>query len=219
MRRRIVSLYLILAVIVSSIVGFVTFRYSSQTYINEVENALKHEVVLMTRIVQEENSKGPNRITDEFLRGLTKLLEDRDAGSKSPAKSRRITIIDETGKVIADSVAHSSTMENHLQRPEVRAALQGKIGMDIRKSATTGTSFLYLACYSPETKDIIRVAASVEYIDEIRDTILFYTIVAIFVGLVISSLIAIALSGYVTRPIARLVKKYGALGGAEDVKG
>ena len=45
-------------------------------------------------------------------------------------------MIDPTGKVLADSEADPSTMENHAQRKEFVAALGGQVGVDERKSRT-----------------------------------------------------------------------------------
>jgi two-component system, OmpR family, phosphate regulon sensor histidine kinase PhoR len=49
------------------------------------------------------------------------------------------------GRVIADSDGDPATMENHAERPEVAAALQGRAGNDIRKSQTTGQATAYFA--------------------------------------------------------------------------
>jgi two-component system phosphate regulon sensor histidine kinase PhoR len=60
----------------------------------------------------------------------------------------RITIIRPDGVVVADSSVEPDgirAMENHLDRPEVRAALASGRGMNVRKSATTGNTYVYVA--------------------------------------------------------------------------
>lgn len=58
----------------------------------------------------------------------------------------RLTIIDKTGLVLYDSfVPDYQHMENHLHRPEVQKALYGKLGSNIRRSATTGQEYYYYA--------------------------------------------------------------------------
>jgi len=57
----------------------------------------------------------------------------------------RVTIIDEEGKVIAESNADKSTMENHAGRIEVMQAMTQPYGVTIRYSNTVKTDFIYIA--------------------------------------------------------------------------
>ncbi|MDQ2669999.1 MAG: hypothetical protein M3Y31_05145, partial [Gemmatimonadota bacterium] len=59
----------------------------------------------------------------------------------------RITLLDPSGRVVADShIPHDGlwTVESHATRPEVRAALAGGTGVDIRVSASTGRRLAYV---------------------------------------------------------------------------
>ncbi len=67
------------------------------------------------------------------------------AAEEGQAAGARVTIIDSSGKVLADSESNPATMENHATRPEFVAALSGKIGSDERRSASLGIPFLYVA--------------------------------------------------------------------------
>jgi two-component system phosphate regulon sensor histidine kinase PhoR len=67
------------------------------------------------------------------------------AAQEGQAAGARVTIIDPTGKVLADSVSDPAVMENHAARPEFVAALSGTIGTNERRSATIGIPFLYVA--------------------------------------------------------------------------
>jgi two-component system, OmpR family, phosphate regulon sensor histidine kinase PhoR len=67
------------------------------------------------------------------------------AAQEGQAAGARVTIIDPTGKVLADSVSNPAVMENHAARPEFVAALSGTIGTNERRSATIGIPFLYVA--------------------------------------------------------------------------
>ncbi|MDD5938274.1 MAG: ATP-binding protein [Clostridiales bacterium] len=59
------------------------------------------------------------------------------------APEKRLTIIDASGRVVADS--ESDTTENHLDRPEVQAALASGWGEATRSSETVGVPLLYVA--------------------------------------------------------------------------
>lgn len=57
----------------------------------------------------------------------------------------RLTLIASDGRVVADSdvpAADLPRVENHAGRPEVHAALAGRVGRDLRRSATIDTPLL-----------------------------------------------------------------------------
>ncbi|MGQ9617053.1 MAG: ATP-binding protein [Spirochaetota bacterium] len=58
---------------------------------------------------------------------------------------RRITVIDITGRVIADSIESPELMENHQNRPEVIRALSDGVGSSLRYSETLQEKMLYVA--------------------------------------------------------------------------
>jgi two-component system phosphate regulon sensor histidine kinase PhoR len=57
----------------------------------------------------------------------------------------RITVIDQAGRVLADSEKEAQDMENHLFRPEIQAALQGEKRMSIRESSTLKAEMMYMS--------------------------------------------------------------------------
>lgn len=69
------------------------------------------------------------------------------------ALKARVTLIDANGVVIADSASDPDEMEDHSLRPEVEAALSGRVGSDRRVSATTGERRLYVA--APTDRGVI----------------------------------------------------------------
>jgi two-component system phosphate regulon sensor histidine kinase PhoR len=73
------------------------------------------------------------------------------------ATGSRITVIRTDGVVLADSERDPSSLENHRNRPEVRQALTGRVGISSRLSATIGIPFRYVAL-PPRGDRIVRVA-------------------------------------------------------------
>ena len=67
------------------------------------------------------------------------------AAQEGQSAGARVTIIDPTGQVLADSEANPEAAESHATRPEFVAALSGKIGSNERRSATNGIPILYVA--------------------------------------------------------------------------
>ena len=81
---------------------------------------------------------------------------------------RRITLVDRRGVVRADSDFPEGPLpplQNHLNRPEVRAALAGGVGVATRRSETVGHDLLYVGV--PGGPGVVRVAASLEQVDDV----------------------------------------------------
>jgi two-component system, OmpR family, phosphate regulon sensor histidine kinase PhoR len=86
----------------------------------------------------------------------------------SRQNNHRITVVDRTGRVRADSdfpPGPLPAVENHAARPEVRAALLGGKGVASRRSATVGRVLLYVAV--PGGPGVVRVAADLSQVDAI----------------------------------------------------
>ena len=116
------------------------------------------------------------RVRDSFLaveqRELTQkahsiaLLLPHDQGSfpaLGQALGARITWIASDGRVLGDSESDPATMENHAQRPEVAAALAGRVGTITRASTTIGSELYYLAI--PYQGGALRLAIPTTEID------------------------------------------------------
>jgi two-component system phosphate regulon sensor histidine kinase PhoR len=98
------------------------------------------------------------------------LPDDRDgyqdwAQSMFAAGGFRITLIDGEGVVLADSHTDPAVMENHIGRPEVRAALTGVVGEAQRVSDSTGFEQRYVAL-PPEEGLIVRTSLPTRVIDD-----------------------------------------------------
>jgi two-component system phosphate regulon sensor histidine kinase PhoR len=113
------------------------------------------------------------------------------------AAGGRITVVRSDGRVLVDSDADPSGMENHRTRPELAQVFRGNsIGSNIRRSATLGVEFLYVAV--PAGEWAIRVAVPLSDIDRetslFRRKILVSTALAFLPALVIAAVMARALS-------------------------
>ena len=58
-------------------------------------------------------------------------------------KDIRLTLINEDGSVLYDSCADETTMQNHLNRPEIAKAFDSGEGQEIRRSETLNKSTYY----------------------------------------------------------------------------
>ena len=98
----------------------------------------------------------------------------------------RITSIDYDGNILYDNViADLSSLENHLDRPEMIDALNSGYGSSIRESASNNISYLYYA--KNISGKIIRVALpydeQVKFFLQTNDEFLFFITVVFLTGL------------------------------------
>jgi two-component system phosphate regulon sensor histidine kinase PhoR len=77
------------------------------------------------------------------------VFDQKQIGALGAAGGVRLTVVARDGRVLADSEADPLHMENHRDRPELKAALQGRVGSAMRHSATLGVDFLYVALPVP----------------------------------------------------------------------
>ncbi|MBA2457729.1 MAG: PAS domain-containing protein [Gemmatimonadales bacterium] len=110
------------------------------------------------------------------LEGEARLIREALAGDSSAwdesvrrlaqENNRRITLVDSTGRVRADSDVPPGPLplvESHDDRPEIQAALAGRVGRAARRSETVGRLLLYVAV--PGGPGAVRVAASLSAVD------------------------------------------------------
>jgi len=125
----------------------------------------------------------------------------------------RVTLIDMDGKVLGDSELTPEgvvSIENHSDRPEVMAALESGRGTSIRRSATVGVPFIYVAV-KLDDGSVLRVARPLEPVESLigglRKQLLLALIVSIGLTLVFGYMVYI----FVSRPLHRMAEVSNAL--------
>jgi len=139
----------------------------------EVEASLREKTAMFAERVQREPVGSLQTLAVE---------EARLAGARS-------TVIDSSGKVLADSEADPAQMENHGGRPEVRQALAGGVGSDIRLSRTVGVDFLYVAV--PVKFGVVRLAYPLDVLKrashEVRRHLLITSLLAFLLAILLAA--------------------------------
>lgn len=115
----------------------------------------------------------------------------------------RITLIDPDGNVKYDSKEDDVTLQNHKNRPEVKAALKNGSGQDIRESNTLNKEMFYYAV-KLENGDILRVSKTV-------DTA-FRTAMKVFPAMGLIALIMLVFAGILVKwQVTRLIRPINRL--------
>lgn len=134
---------------------------------------------------------------------------------KNVPKDYRVTVVDKAGKVLSDSeTADVSSMENHIDRKEIVAALHGKPVAVTRRSDTTNKDMVYSAVkvnLSADDYVFVRVSTPVDSVNlYATSTILpnFYVLIAAIIAAVILSVV---LTKSLVKPMAEIKNSLIAL--------
>jgi two-component system phosphate regulon sensor histidine kinase PhoR len=191
---KLLATFMVVILAAAVIFDFVIGGAWQESLRTEIERALVQKTELLAHRVE----------TDHSGKSLAEI-----AAQEGQAAGARVTIIDPTGKVLADSEANPTCMENHASRPEFAAALSGKIGRNERRSATVGVPFLYIAV--PISGGAVRLAYPLSDVEAVSAQLrhrLELATVAVFAFALIVAAIAAAWSG---RRLERIVQVAGRI--------
>jgi two-component system phosphate regulon sensor histidine kinase PhoR len=169
---------------------------------NAYLDTLKQRLEAECRLLAEETSA---------LRQAGAASSDLETFARSAAASLglRFTIIASDGTVLGDSEADPATMENHLTRPEIQLALAQGAGSDIRRSATTGISMLYVAVpirTDAQASGIVRLAIPLSTVDSAVARLQTSLLLAIAIAAALSLLLSFLAARRATRPLEELTE-------------
>ncbi len=120
-----------------------------------------------------------------------------------PSGSRRLSVIDSTGTVLYDSAADESGMDNHLEREEVREALENGIGLSERRSSTLSVKSIY-AAKKTDGGLVIRLSTEAKTLVAFLSMLFPPLLLVIIAVLVIMLLLSGSISRRIVRPINSL---------------
>ena len=125
--KKILKRFLLLSLFLFLILGSISYFWIKQLYVEQIQTDLIHDIDIIALELQK--NRDFQKIADDIKR-LTSI---------------RVTIIDNDGRVLADSDADAKAMENHKSRPEIFDATYKPYGTSIRESHTVGKELLYVA--------------------------------------------------------------------------
>jgi len=121
----------------------------------------------------------------------------------------RVTIIDRNGVVWGDSAETPQGMENHLDRPEIMAALDQGDGWAVHQSRTLGNNMLYVAVpiiSGDSIQGFVRLAIPLNEIEATIYRLWKIVLSAAFLGLLVAGIIGLILARRATRPIEEMTR-------------
>jgi two-component system phosphate regulon sensor histidine kinase PhoR len=161
-------------------------------------------------------------ISDEIKKVLTSQIETEllsyakliDQTSLEKASERlkqvaetsrsRITLIDASGRVSADSEKEAALLDNHFNRPEIQEARLRGTGKSVRYSDSLSIDMLYVAVAVKDGKGIkgyIRLARPLHDVQKVIDKVYQYILLTIFIVAIIALIVALFFSYRLYEPI------------------
>ena len=177
MTKKIFRSSLLTALLVLGVSLFFVFGILYQYFEEQLISQLKDKAVYIMHAVEGEGTNYIDKITDT---------------------GERVTLIAPDGTVIADTETNAAELENHLQRSEVKQALEKGSGTSVRYSDTLTEKIIYYAVKMSDGR-ILRVSVTHYTVA----TILLGLVQPIIVILLIASLLCFVLSARVSKSIVK----------------
>lgn len=167
-------------ILVVTIAGFLIERQLKSDLIRWIENEMTAEANIISLMPMEEIAKHAVELAERSL--------------------SRLTLIDASGRVIADTDLSDVEMDSHLNRSEIQEARLKGNGSSVRYSHSLKMDMLYVAFLlgdQKQPKGYIRLSRSLQEvkdpIDQLRQTVMKDLILVVFFSLLIALLFSLRL--------------------------
>ncbi len=187
--------YLLIILMSLLAVSWIAAGFLRQLYLTEIRQHLKSQAGLIEREMQGIISAGDSAAVNRLCRELSQTV------------GARLTIILPSGKVMGDSQEDPVRMDNHADRPEVMAALDGQVGISNRFSHTLRKDMMYLAIPHIRGNSIPAVIRLAIPITSIRQSLKGIYLKLALAGLLIALLaaaVSLAVSYQISRPLREM---------------
>lgn len=178
-----------LGVVISGIlsIGLLKTNYEDNIRENLIENAtmIKHLI---------EMEEGP-LLYEPFVLGLKAHIDTR------------ITLIDGQGAVLVDSEVDAEKLDNHSDRPEVRVAMTGQVGVSKRYSDSVKNERYYVAIpVESDSVKIVRVSIPLKTLTSYSDKVVGNILIAAFAGVLLATILGVRFLNMFTGPLGDLTE-------------
>jgi two-component system phosphate regulon sensor histidine kinase PhoR len=187
-------IFLLVFILLAGIYIYLSHTLQKETY-RHIEASLLKEVAFATAYM--EKTIAPE-LSIEYYDKIADTIGDR--------LELRCTIINDDGTVLGDSelsIEEVRVLENHADRPEVRAAKRQGTGARKRFSTTLKTDLLYVArqVTTPTFKGFVRLAMPLSAISQVQSHVRKIVSIAFCVALGVAFIVSIGSSTFISQPI------------------
>jgi two-component system phosphate regulon sensor histidine kinase PhoR len=198
--RKLIFSYCFIILVSFSFIAFFLDRNLEENSLQEIKSSLINQAYLVESQISKASLKNEN--TPE-LEPLVKALS-----SKIKA---RLTIVNNEGKVLAESEKSEVDvlrMPSHADRPEIKAALTGKAGEEIRYSSTLKTDMFYIALPIWDNNEImgaIRLGLPLVSVQRTLSTVRKTIFLSLFFALGLAFVLGSLLTRGIIKPINKII--------------
>lgn len=194
--RTVISFTVLILVCIVGISSYLYFFFKD-SYIDSLSSQLTQQATIISYTSESYFADNTTAAIDAEVKSLGQRIDSR------------ITVIGLNGTVLGDSIDDPSKMENHANRPEVAAALNGSNATIIRRSSTLGYNMLYAAVpisIGGKVVGCARTAIPLTAIDNHTKHILITIIWVSFLAVLAAFVLALQLSKLTTVPVRKLTQ-------------
>ena len=160
----------------------------------------------------------------QYLMNTVKLVKNLEIddlnttrlGDTFKSEDIRITIIKRNGKVLYDNYKDKIS-EKHLQREEVKQALEKGTGKCIRHSSTMQRSYLYVADYEDDNQTIVRLAMPFDGLSQSISILLAPFIFSICLSFMVVFILSKRMADEIVEPFQDITNTINSTNISEDV--
>src|SRR5262245_7537523 len=198
---RLFSIFAVLLLCALGSLGLVVSSRVERQLTEQIEGSLRTKAILVREAVRDRPAEQPH----SWQKRIKALRQEI---------ATRITLLADDGSVLADSEENPAEMENHRDRPEVRAAREGRFGTATRFSSTLRRQMMYVALRPVDGMGEVAVVRVAVPLDSIRAQVAELRALVWTVAL-ITAIAALVLAFWLAHRIARPVQELTA--GAERI--
>ncbi|MDP3921194.1 MAG: ATP-binding protein [Candidatus Omnitrophota bacterium] len=205
--RRLAFTYVAVFTLVFAVTGFVVSRSLEDRTLSRLKETLGHQTELLAHIVTSRDVTLPDPADIH-----SRIVE---LGKNIPL---RITLVDATGRVLGDSLRtlrELNEMDNHANRPEIKAALGGRAGSSVRYSVTLHRQMFYQALplrIDGDVVGVLRTAIPLTQVEETLAAVRRPIILGSLVGIFCTLILGFFLSRYVTQRVRQMTEASRSFG-------
>ena len=182
MTKRIFKSLILASVIVLLASGGLTMGVLYNHFGNQLEEELRTEAEFLSIAVENEGMGAFDSI---------------------PSEAERITYIDTDGTVLFDNRSNADDMENHLDREEIREAMEDGSGMAVRESDTLSQRTLYYALRLADGT-VLRVSSTQYSLPGLLGGMIQPLLIILILMLILAGFLASRLAKNIVNPLNRL---------------
>jgi two-component system phosphate regulon sensor histidine kinase PhoR len=205
-RSKLFTTFAALLMIIFLLLGVAMTLFVRTLYLETVRSRLVEEAQVAGELIKPDLLRYPQVTDAEELKAFVENIGEQT--------NARITLVAPDGTVLGDTFYDADLMDNHLNRPEIRAAIGERTESSIRYSNTVDQEMLYTAVsldHNGQRIGFLRIALSLRQLNEAIRRVQLGLLAGLFIFLLLSLAVILKLSSSLTYPLQQIAK------GAEDI--